>query len=29
MIRPLIDWTDVFSFQDYGALVALLSSASS
>lgn len=23
-IRPLVDWSDIFSFQDYGALVALL-----
>ena len=26
-IRPLVDWTDIFSFQDYGALVALLSNS--
>ncbi len=26
-IRPLIDWSDVFSFQDYGALVALLANS--
>ena len=26
-IRPLLDWSDVFSFQDYGALVALLSNS--
>ncbi len=26
-MRPLLDWSDVFSFQDYGALVALLSNS--
>src|SRR5690606_1099574 len=27
MIAPLLDWGDVFSFQDYGALVALLTNS--
>src|SRR3954449_5727092 len=27
MIAPLLDWNDVFSFQDYGALVALLANS--
>lgn len=27
-IRPLVDWGDIFSFQDYGALVALLGNSS-
>ncbi|MCK3769243.1 metal ABC transporter permease [Microbacterium aerolatum] len=27
MIAPLFDWGDVFSFQDYGALVALLANS--
>ncbi|MFJ2504080.1 MULTISPECIES: metal ABC transporter permease [unclassified Microbacterium] len=26
-MRPLVDWSDVFSFQDYGELVALLSNS--
>lgn len=26
-MRPLVDWSDVFSFQDYGALLALLSNS--
>jgi zinc/manganese transport system permease protein len=26
-MRPLIDWSDVFSFQDYGELVALLANS--
>ncbi|MFF7293698.1 metal ABC transporter permease [Microbacterium sp. NPDC008134] len=26
-MRPLLDWSDVFSFQDYGELVALLSNS--
>jgi zinc/manganese transport system permease protein len=26
-VRPLIDWSDVFSFQDYGDLVALLANS--
>ncbi|MFS0853587.1 metal ABC transporter permease [Microbacterium sp. 179-I 3D4 NHS] len=26
-MRPLVDWADVFSFQDYGALVALLANS--
>ena len=26
-MRPLIDWSDVFSFQDYGELLALLSNS--
>ena len=27
MIAPMVDWSDVFSFEDYGALVALLSNS--
>ena len=27
MIAPLVDWGDIFSFQDYGALVALLANS--
>ncbi|HWS51766.1 MAG TPA: metal ABC transporter permease, partial [Microbacterium sp.] len=27
MIIPMVDWSDVFSFQDYGALVALLANS--
>lgn len=27
MMRPLLDWSDIFSFQDYGELLALLSNS--